>query len=101
MSHLRPERTTDVVLRDLRLALRQVRRTPGFAVLGLVAIAIGLVLALVGARALRAQLLGVSPSDPLTVAAITTGLVVVVVAACAIPALRAGRVDPVRALRSE
>jgi putative ABC transport system permease protein len=46
-------------------------------------------------------LVGVTPTDPLTFAAIT--LLFMFVAACAsfIPAWRASRVDPVRALRQE
>jgi putative ABC transport system permease protein len=43
----------------------------------------------------------VSPTDPAVLAAAVATLAVVSTAACLIPALRATRVDPVIALRSE
>jgi ABC-type lipoprotein release transport system permease subunit len=46
-------------------------------------------------------LVGVSPDDPITFAAITLTLTVVSIAACMRPALRAARVDPAVALRAE
>jgi putative ABC transport system permease protein len=67
--------------------------------------AIGLVIGVGGAvvltRVMASLLVGVTPTDPLTFAAIT--LLFMFVAACAsfIPAWRASRVDPVRALRQE
>jgi putative ABC transport system permease protein len=42
-----------------------------------------------------------APHDPLVLAGTVGALAVLVVAACALPAIRASRVDPVRVLRSE
>ena len=66
---------------------------------------IGLVIGLVGAGAatplMRQMLVGVSPWDPTTYAAITLMLVAATVIASWIPANRATRVDPIAALRYE
>jgi putative ABC transport system permease protein len=61
--------------------------------------AAGCVMALVATRGLRSLLFGVSSSDPLTFAVAVGLFVVVAVAASALPARRATRVDPVQALR--
>ena len=62
-------------------------------------IAIGLVLGLVGAflvgRLMTNLLFGVTPLDPLVIAAMTLTLVAVAVVASAIPAWRATTIDPV------
>jgi predicted permease len=62
---------------------------------------LGLVGALVMTRALRTLLFAVSPYDPLTLAALSLALTAVALLACYIPARRATRVDPLRALRYE
>jgi ABC-type antimicrobial peptide transport system permease subunit len=71
----------------------------------LVLVVIGVMVALPAAfgltRLIRAQLYGVTPNDPWTMAVATIGLVLVACAAGYIPALRASRVDPIRALRYE
>jgi ABC-type antimicrobial peptide transport system permease subunit len=64
-------------------------------------VAIGLVLSLGLSRLLGRFLNGVSPFDPLTYAAVPTLLAAVAALATLRPALRAARVDPVVALRSE
>ena len=51
-------------------------------------------------RLLAGQLFGVSATDPLTLLAAAAGLLLVCMAASAIPVFRAMRVDPVRALRN-
>ncbi|MDP3773876.1 MAG: ABC transporter permease [Gemmatimonadales bacterium] len=61
---------------------------------------IGLVFAGLVGQALRSQLLGVSPRDPLTFAGVGLLLAAVALAACVLPARRAARVDPMVALRS-
>jgi predicted permease len=80
-------------------------------VLGLVvgqgtrAVAIGGALGLFGAfalgRALSSLLYGVRPADPATVAAVALLLAAAGVAASLVPARRAARLDPARALRDE
>jgi predicted permease len=67
--------------------------------LTLVGLLIGGALALGAGRLVSAQLLGVSPFDPLTLAASAALLVLVALAACAVPAWRASRVDPITVLR--
>jgi putative ABC transport system permease protein len=67
--------------------------------------AIGLVAGAIGAwlltRLMQKLLFGVAPSDPLTFAAVSMILALVAAVAASIPGLRATRVDPVIALRSE
>jgi putative ABC transport system permease protein len=63
--------------------------------------AFGLCAAVVSSSALVSLLFGVSRLDPLTYLSVTTLLLAVAAAACAIPAARAVVVDPVQALRSE
>jgi predicted permease len=52
-------------------------------------------------RLVRAQLYGVEPADPLTFTAAVSILLLLALAASYLPAARASRIDPVRALRSE
>ena len=61
--------------------------------------AIGLPAALVLTRLIAARLFGVSPGDPLTIAGVLVLLVAVTMLAGLIPARRAARIDPLRALR--
>jgi len=49
-------------------------------------------------RSLESQLFGVSASDPLVLVVVTAVLAVVAVVACALPAHRATRIDPIVAL---
>ena len=64
-------------------------------------LAVGLLAALGLTRALASQLVGVSPAEPLTLAAVATLLATVALAACYLPARRATSVDPMVALRTE
>ncbi len=72
---------------------------------GLVQLAIGLTLGTAGALAaapvLRALLVQITPSDPVTLIGIGVVFAVVTVCACLIPARRATRLDPLVALRVE
>jgi putative ABC transport system permease protein len=66
-----------------------------------VGICTGLFVASATGRALASLLYGVQPRDPATFGFIAAVLTFVAVAACAIPARRAARVDPMVALRHE
>ncbi len=72
---------------------------------GLVLAAIGCVLGLGGAVAisslLRSFLFDVSPFDPLTMVGAAVAVLLMAIAASALPARRAASVDPIRALRAE
>jgi predicted permease len=81
----------DVLSLILRQGMRQV----------LFGLAIGAFLAYALARGIAASLFGISPQDPLTLVGTTLLLVTVAAVACAVPALRATRTDPLEALRSE
>jgi putative ABC transport system permease protein len=50
---------------------------------------------------IRGVLVGVSPSDPLTVLAAGLGLLLVTLATCYVPARRASGIDPAKLLREE
>ncbi len=104
MSFAVTRRTREI---GIRMALGAARRK----VLGLVmaevatlaglGVAIGLPSAWAVARAIRAQLFGLSPTDPLTILLSTLLLVLVSLLAGFLPAYRASRVDPMLALRYE
>lgn len=102
VSHGVSERTREV---GVRMALgatpRQVLRL--FVGQGVVTTAAGIVLgvgsALWLARLVSELLFNVSPTDPVTFAAVVTTLLVVSIAACYIPARRAADTDPLESLR--
>jgi hypothetical protein len=79
----------------LSLVLKQALRV---AIAG---IAVGIAAAFGLTRFLRAQLFGVTATDPLTFAAVPVILLVIALTAAYLPALRASRVDPITALRQE
>jgi putative ABC transport system permease protein len=64
-------------------------------------LALGLASAVLSGRLLGSELFGISPHDPMTISAVTILLMTVAFLACLIPARRAARIDPVRALRFE
>ena len=80
---------TDVLALVIRLALK----------LSLVGIAAGSLLALAASRVLIRFLYNVTPSDPLTYAAVAATLLAVALLAAFLPARRAAKVDPITALR--
>jgi predicted permease len=70
-------------------------------VLALIGVGVGLVLSLVGARILRSLLFQVSAFDPVTFGAVPVILLGISLAAAYLPARRASRVNPVKALKAE
>ena len=72
---------------------------------GLLLAVIGASLGLAGALAmgglLRAQLFGIEPSDPATLAAVCAALIAVALLACYLPAKRAVKINPASILRRE
>jgi hypothetical protein len=69
--------------------------------LGLIAVTLGLPLALGAAGILRHQIAGISPFDPVSFLAVTVCVLAAILAACWLPARRAARIDPMVALRHE
>ena len=69
---------------------------PALAGLGL-----GMALAVALTRLIANQLYQVSPTDPASFALVTLLLAIIALTACYFPALRAIRVDPIKALREE
>ena len=104
VSHGVTERTHEI---GVRMALgadpRDVLRL--FVGQGLVTCAVGAGIGLLGAlflsRWIEEMLFVVKPTDPATLAAVVSALLVVSLAACYLPARRATRVNPTAALRSE
>ena len=91
----------------VRVALGARRSTILRLVLGhalavtLIGIAIGLVLSLALSLVIRSLLLGITPTDPLTLVGVSVLLTAVAMIASYVPASRAARVDPVIALRGD
>jgi len=104
VSHSVTQRTGEI---GIRMALGASRSDVWRMVVrhGLAPVAGGLVAGLVGAlaagRLVSGMLFGVRAADPLTFAAVAFTLLSAALAACAIPALRGTRVDPMVALRYE
>jgi predicted permease len=107
MAYVVSRRTHEIGIRmalgaDRRQVLMMVVRQG--MVLTLIGIALGLAAAYVLTKyleSLTSMLFGVEPRDPWTFAAIGIFLVVVALIACLVPARRATKVDPLRALRYE
>jgi ABC-type antimicrobial peptide transport system permease subunit len=62
---------------------------------------LGLALSFASVRAVSSMLFGLSPYDPLTIVGAAAVLTIVAILAGLRPALRAARVDPMEALRTE
>ncbi len=69
--------------------------------LALAGVAIGLALALATSRLMSSLLFEIQPRDPATFIGVPVVLTVVAIAASLLPAVRAMRVDPIDALRTE
>jgi predicted permease len=98
------QRTTEIGVRIAvgagldRVVRMVITQSLKLAVAGVV---LGLIGALILARLMRSLLFGVSPTDPITLAAVALVLILLALAASFLPARRAARVDPVEALRME
>jgi len=69
--------------------------------LTLIGVTIGIAASLAVTRYLSSMLFNVPPHDPMTLAALAAGLVVVSLGACYLPARRATLINPISALREE
>ena len=104
MAYSVTQRTSEI---GLRMALGAQARQVEWMILrlGLIQLAVGLSLGLGGAMmvssVMDSMLVGITPGDPMTFAAITTLLTIVSLAACLVPARRATQVDPLTALRAD
>jgi predicted permease len=98
------QRTSEI---GIRLALGASRRNIFRIILGhgFRLVVVGLVIGAVGAfgltRMIRSLMFGVTPNDPLTFVAVSSLLIAITIAAGALPALKATKLDPLKALRSE
>ena len=104
MSYTTAQRSHELGVRmALGAQARDVRRLILRAGLALAAAGtvLGLAGALAAARWTEPMLVGISPRDPLVLAGVAVLLTIVSVAATLIPARRAARVDPARALAAE
>ena len=104
MSYAVAQRRREIGIRmalgaDRRRVVRDVVRD-GLTVT-LAGLAVGVVAALAAVRVVSTLLFGVTPQDPLTLAGAAASLIAIAILACAVPASRAARVDPVIALRGE
>jgi predicted permease len=98
------QRSTEI---GMRMALGATRRDVALLVLqgalrtALIGVLLGGVLALAFTRSLSSVLFRVTPADPLALAAAALLLGVMTLAACALPARRAARLDPLTVLRGD
>jgi predicted permease len=104
LAYLVARRTREI---GIRVALGSTRAGVLKLVLreGFQLVAIGLVFGMIGAaslqKAVATEIYGLRPLDPLVLASVMALLAIVALAACAVPARRAMRVDPMVALRYE
>jgi ABC-type antimicrobial peptide transport system permease subunit len=103
MSHLVALRTSEIGVR-MTLGAAPSSVLALFLREGALQAAVGLAIGLTGGvllmRTFRSILFGIEPADPVTLVSTGAVLLLTALAACAIPARRAMRVDPVAALRS-
>jgi len=104
MSNAVTQRTQEIGIR-LALGARTIDVLKLIIRNGMVLVGIGVAAGLAGAfaltRLMTTLLFGVTPTDGLTIAVVSAGLIAVAFLACFIPARRATKVDPLVALRYE
>jgi predicted permease len=100
VAHRLPEFGVRVALGARPAQLVSIVLTQGAWIVAL-GVVLGLGASLVAARGIRGLLFGVRPFDPVTFAVVAVIFCLVATVACLGPARRAGRVDPLTALRSE
>ena len=104
MSYAVERRTSEI---GIRMALGARRNTVVGMVIGEVLVqgiagaVIGVPAALAATRLIASQLYGIKPTDPIVLATAAATLLLSILAAGYIPAHRASRIDPMRALRHE
>jgi ABC-type antimicrobial peptide transport system permease subunit len=104
LSYLVTQRVVEI---GIRIALGAQRSEVLRIVLldGLRPVFVGLLVGLAGGAAagalIRSILYGTSPFDPLVLAAIVACLLLTAILACAVPAIRASRIEPTQALRMD
>jgi ABC-type antimicrobial peptide transport system permease subunit len=69
--------------------------------MALAGVAVGLLGTTLAARSLTSLLYGISALDAVTLESASVALIAIALAACALPARRAAKIDPMQALRSE
>jgi predicted permease len=104
LSYIMAQRTTEIGIR-MALGARRAQVLWLTLVDGLRPALFGLLLGLLASAAsvklIEAMLFGTRPFDPAVFVVVSATLITVAALACAIPAWRASRVDPIRALRTE
>jgi putative ABC transport system permease protein len=104
IAYLVAQRTQEI---GIRLALGASRSAVMWLVssqglrMALAGVVIGLIGTVLTARSLTGLLYGISALDPLTLASASVVLIAIALAACALPARTAAKIDPMQALRSE
>jgi putative ABC transport system permease protein len=95
-----PEIGVRIALGAQRSEVRRLILKEGMLLTG-IGILLGAAIAAMVTRAMSALLFSVRPGDPISFVSGAAIILVVAAAACAVPAWRAGSVDPMRALRTE
>ena len=96
----------EILLQDVRYAMRMLRRSPGFTITAILAlvlggVVIGVAAALALSRFMVSLVFGVKVCDPAVFVTVVVVLSAVALTATYVPALRASRVDPLESLRYE
>ena len=71
------------------------------AMIAVAGLGVGVILSLASSRAMRSMMFGIEALDPATYVGVLIAVLVVTLAAAAVPAWRASRIDPVRVLRDQ